>query len=137
MARKMMSIGSIENAKITTGPKFFDVDLHDHEEFPSPGTATTVARPSRVDEDIGDCGGRPKKLSKERRLKAKKVPLAEFLKCEDSVPPPHTVSDDVAVPPPPEVSEDHVRVKRRPSNHKTKFDMSGCADMRCRPEGAE
>ena len=74
----MISIGSLENNKITTGPKFFDVDLNDEHEFPSPGNAASVHKKSQAVDDVNEVKNKPKKLSKERRLKTKGVPLAFF-----------------------------------------------------------
>ena len=95
MGRRMMSIGVIERPTITTGPKYFDGDIEDVQEFPEPKVKEVVKMKGM---DVGtQVNGGGKRLSKARREKARRIPLKDFIAASESA----SETDESGIPPPP------------------------------------
>ena len=116
----MLSIGSVENGKPSSGPMYFTADLNDESEFPDP--RSLLQSTTGVEEGSNSVSVK-KKLSKERRTKVKESPSGKGM----DVP--------IEVPPPPEASGLSTRPKRAVTSRKTRFNVSECAQSCCRPEG--
>ena len=73
-----MSIGSIENKPITTGPRYFQGNIEDEHEFLETGTECN-AKIEEEEKVVLQSYGRRKKMSKVRRDKLKRIPLRQFV----------------------------------------------------------
>ena len=102
IGRRMMSIGAVERQAITTGPRYFEGDIDDVQEFPAPAAESESGKDKDIDRGM-HVKRDGKKLSKARREKAKRIPLKEFeaRECsaddgdESEIPPPPTPSPEV------------------------------------------
>lgn len=84
-SRRMLNIGSVENAKTMSGPKVFSADLDDEDEFPNIRAALSMTSSKRVESDATN---KRKKLSRERRMEAATTPQGSSVEPEVVVPPP-------------------------------------------------
>ena len=100
VGRKMVSIGSLDRPKITSGPKYFSADINDEQEFPEPSLTLTPKTDVREYRVVQTESFRKKKLSKVRRDKMRKIPLVEFL--GDDCSPCECEHSGSGVPAPPE-----------------------------------
>ena len=91
-----MSIGVIERQAITTGPKYFEGDIEDVQEFPEPKVEKVEVKAKSIDGGTRANGGGTK-LSKARREKARRIPLKDFIAASESA----SETDESGIPPPP------------------------------------
>ena len=129
--RKMVSIGSLDRPKITSGPKYFSADINDEQEFPEPSLTPTPKTDVREYRVVQTESFRKKKLSKVRRDKMRKIPLVEFLsddcrpcECEHE-------GSGVPAPPEPEGKREKRAVVGDRRRKRTRFASVRCADADC------